>query len=85
MVGIAEIRYRMSENPSFSARIRFPLYVAGRRIKVVPRYALGFHLDAPPGSGTFASRISRWKTIPKWEIDSQDTDESFFYLLQVAR
>jgi hypothetical protein len=35
------------------------LYVAGRRIKVVPRYALGFHLDAPPGFGSFASRIRR--------------------------
>jgi hypothetical protein len=35
------------------------LYVAGRRVKVVPRYALGFHLDAPPGSGAFPFRISR--------------------------
>jgi hypothetical protein len=41
------------------ARIQFPLYVAGRRVKVVPRYALGFHLDPPPGSGAFAFRISR--------------------------
>jgi len=41
------------------ARIRFPLYVAGRRVKVVPRYALGFHLDPPPGSEAFAFRISR--------------------------
>jgi hypothetical protein len=38
---------------------QIPWYVAGRRIKVVPRYALGFHLDAPPGSETFAFRISR--------------------------
>jgi len=35
------------------------LYVAGRRVKVVPRYALGFHLDPPPGSGAFPFRISR--------------------------
>jgi hypothetical protein len=41
------------------ARIQFPLYVAGRRVKVVPRYALGFHLDPPPGSVAFAFRISR--------------------------
>jgi hypothetical protein len=41
------------------ARIQISWYVAGRRIKVVPRYALGFHLDAPPGSGALAFRISR--------------------------
>ncbi len=41
------------------ARIRFQLYVAGRRVKVVPRYALGFHLDPPPGSKAFPFRISR--------------------------
>jgi hypothetical protein len=41
------------------ARIQIPWYVAGRRVKVVPRYALGFHLDAPPGFGGFAFRILR--------------------------
>jgi hypothetical protein len=37
------------------------LYVAGRRVKVVPRYALGFHLDPPPGSEVFAFRI--WRVV----------------------
>jgi hypothetical protein len=41
------------------APIQIQLYVAGRRVKVVPRYALGFHLDPPPGSGGFAFRIWR--------------------------
>jgi len=40
-------------------RIQIPWYVADRRIKVVPRYALGFHLDATPGFGAFPFRISR--------------------------
>jgi hypothetical protein len=33
-----------------SARIVFPLLVAGWRVKVVPPYALGLHLDPPSGS-----------------------------------
>jgi hypothetical protein len=41
------------------ARIQIRWYVAGSRVKVVPRNALGFHLDVPPGSGAFAFRISR--------------------------
>ena len=41
------------------ARIQISWYVVGRRVKVVPRYALGFHLDAPTGSGAFPVRISR--------------------------
>src|ERR1039458_8082460 len=41
------------------ARIQFQLYVAGRRVKVVPRYALGLHLDPPPGSGSLLFRIRR--------------------------
>jgi len=36
------------------------LYVAGRRVKVVPRYALGFHLDAPPGFGAFRLGFRAW-------------------------
>src|ERR1700686_4741370 len=39
--------------------MQIQLYVAGRPVKVVPRYALGFHLDPPPGSGSFAFRIWR--------------------------
>jgi hypothetical protein len=58
MYGITEICIECRET-IMCARIRFPLYVAGRRVKVVPRYALGFHLDPPPGSGAFAFRISR--------------------------
>jgi hypothetical protein len=58
MYGIAEIAIEC-RGIIMRARIQFPLYVAGRRVKVVPRYALGFHLDPPPGSGTFAFRISR--------------------------
>jgi len=60
MYGITEIAIEYG-NPSCCARIQFPLYVAGRRIKAVPRYALGFHLDAPPGFGAFPFRISRVK------------------------
>ena len=41
------------------ARIQIQLYVAGRRVKVVPRYALGLHLDPPPGSGSLLFRIRR--------------------------
>ena len=58
MFGITEISIECREF-IMCARIQFPLYVAGRRVKVVPRYALGFHLDAPPASGAFPFRISR--------------------------
>ena len=49
------------------ARIQIPWYVAGRRVKVVPRYALGFHLDPPPGFGAFAFRISRGENCLRQE------------------
>jgi hypothetical protein len=42
------------------ARIQIPWYVADRRIKVVPRYALGFHLDATPGSGVLLLGFGAW-------------------------
>jgi hypothetical protein len=65
MYGIAEIAIEC-RRIIMRARIRFPLYVAGRRVKVVPRYALGFHLDPPPGSGAFPFRISRGEEcLPK--------------------
>ena len=51
------------------ARIQISWYVVGRRVKVVPRYALGFHLDAPPGSGLLrlgfrAGRVASDKNKP---------------------
>jgi hypothetical protein len=49
------------------ARIQIPWYVAGRRVKVVPRYALGFHLDAPTGFGAFPFRISRGENCLRQE------------------
>ena len=53
------------------ARIQIPMYVAGRRVKVVPRYALGFHLDAQPDSGSFAFRISRLENCSRKEMFNQ--------------
>ena len=40
-----------------AAQIRFTWCVAGRRFKVISRYALDSHLDTPTGSGAFPSRI----------------------------
>jgi hypothetical protein len=37
-----------------------PLYVAGQRIKIfLALFPSAVHLDTPPGSGSFAFRISR--------------------------
>src|SRR5208337_5175930 len=59
IIGFIEFCSRAQSRGQERAPIQIQLYVAGRRVKVVPRYALGFHLDPPPGSGAFAFRISR--------------------------
>jgi hypothetical protein len=55
--------FKNAAAPGNCARIRFPWYVAGRRVKVVPQYALGFHLDAPPGSGTLLLGFAHERTV----------------------
>jgi hypothetical protein len=37
------------------------LYVAGRRVKVVPRYAFGLHLDPPSRSGLLRLGFRAWR------------------------
>jgi hypothetical protein len=59
IIGFIELCSRAQSRWQKRAPIQIQLYVAGRRVKVVPRYALGFHLDPPPGSGSFAFRIWR--------------------------
>jgi hypothetical protein len=47
------------------------LYIVGRRVKVVPRYALDFHLDPSPGFGAFPFRIPRGENCSQKEMLNQ--------------
>jgi len=67
IIGFIELCSRAQSRWQKRAPIQIQLYVAGRRVKVVPRYALGFHLDPPPGSGSLPFRIWRVENCVRQE------------------
>ena len=73
MYGIAEIAIEC-RRIIMRARIRFPLYVAVRFVKVLPPPLISTY-DKPPGSGKRLRRIRAWRSVRRKIRTKNDATE----------